>query len=281
MSKDKDEFGTRMKVYEQAEAGRKACPLLPVMIRLDGKGFSKWTKGLKRPYDSRLSEIMVEVTKFLTNELNACFSYTQSDEISLVLYCDKRESDILYDGKLQKLVSVSASMATAFFNSLATKEFPDKPLAFFDSRVWAVPTLTEAANAFLWREQDATKNSISMAARHYYSHKELHGKKGSEMQEMLFQKGVNWNEYPSFSVKRGTFVQRKKKYTKFTTGELEKLPEQHEARRNPDLTIERSVVEEIEMPKFSSVTNRVGVIFRGEDPISSNIKLTMEFSYDH
>lgn len=260
-----DDFGDRMKLYEQAEAGRKALPLLPIVIRLDGKGFSKWTKGLERPYDKRLSDIMVEVTEYLVSELGACIGYTESDEISLVLYSDDIKKEVFFDGKIQKLVSVSASMATASFNLRCQGVF-DKPIALFDSRVWTVPTLGEAANAILWREQDATKNSISMAARCYYSHKELQNKNGAEMQEMLFQKGVNWNDYPAF-FKRGTFVQRRKEQRKFSADELEKLPAQHEARKNPDLVIERSVIKPIDMPKFSSVKNRVGVIFYGEDPI--------------
>ena len=176
-----DAFGDRMKSYERTEAGRRALPLLPIMIRLDGKGFSRWTRGLERPYDVRLSETMVHITERLVEELGACIGYTQSDEISLVLYSDDYHQEVYFGGKFQKLVSVSASMATALFNQRSAEQFPDKPLAFFDSRVWTVPNLTEAANAFLWREIDATKNSVSMAARHYYSHKKLHKKVYNKM----------------------------------------------------------------------------------------------------
>ena len=139
-------------------------------------------------------------------------------------------------------------------------------IAYFDSRVLTVPTLGEGANAFLWREQDATKNSISMVARHYYSHKELMNKNGHKMQELLFAKGVYWNNYPAF-FNRGTFIQKKVKKTKFSPDELDRLPAKHQARSNPDLELERSVIEEIDMPKFSTVENTVGVIFNGEDPI--------------
>ena len=129
-----------------------------------------------------------------------------------------------------------------------------------------MPTLSEASNVFLWREYDATKNSIQMAAHHYYSHKELLGKHTGDMQEMLFQKGINWNDYPAF-FKRGSFFQRKKKMIKFSDVELENLPAKHAARTNPDLKVERSVIEEVNMPPFGKVTNRVGVIFNGEEPI--------------
>lgn len=256
------DFGDRMKFYEQAEAGRKAMPMLPVLVRLDGKGFSKYTKGLERPYDQRLSDIMVEVTRTIVEDTCACVGYTQSDEISLVYYSDDRESQVFFDGKLQKMCSVLASMATAKFNELAKAKFPDKPLAFFDCRVWTVPNLAEAANTFLWRELDASKNSISMAARHYYSHNELNNKNGAEMQEMLFQKGVNWNDYPSF-FKRGTFIQRRKRLRTMSEAELSDIPEKF----RPTAPVERTEVVQIDMPPFVKVTNRVGVIFMGSDPM--------------
>lgn len=139
--------------------------------------------------------------------------------------------------------------------------------ALFDCRVWTTPTLDEAANVFLWRERDATKNSISMAARCYYSHKELLNKSGSEMQEMLFQKGVNWNDYPDF-FKRGTFVQRRTRCSVLTPSELEALPPLHDARKSPDLMVMRSEVCVIEMPPFNKVKNRVAVLFDGTDPVS-------------
>lgn len=187
MSKDKSDFGDRMKIYEQHEAGRRCLPLLPICARLDGRGFSKWTRGLNRPYDQRLSEIMIETTKFLVEESQAKIGYTQSDEISLIF----GESEVFFDGKIQKLVSILASLATAKFNQEATTKLINhiikSGLAFFDCRIWTVPNQTEAANTLLWRELDATKNSISMAAQHYYSHKELDKKTSSEKQEMLHQ----------------------------------------------------------------------------------------------
>jgi len=133
--------------------------------------------------------------------------------------------------------------------------------------VWDMPNLTEATNVFLWREQDATKNAISMAARSYYSAKDLHAKSGAEMQEMLFQKGVNFNDYPAF-FKRGTFVLRRRVSRPFTVEELELLPPKHEARKNPNLVVERSDVYEADMPKFSSVTNRQDVLFFGAKPVT-------------
>jgi tRNA(His) guanylyltransferase len=261
-----DMFGDRMKQYEQAEAGRRFLPLLPIIVRLDGKCFHSFTKRFNRPYDKKLSDIFVDVTKFLVEETNARMGYTQSDEISLVYYSDSYDSQVFYDGKIAKMVSVLTSMCTAKFNQLSFRRDLSGELAMFDCRAWQVPNLVEAANAFLWREQDASKNSISMAARAYFSHKALMNKSGSEMQEMLFsEKGINWNNFPSF-FKRGTFVQRRTTFKTFSAEELESLPPMHDARKNPDLKVERSEVVVLEMPQFSKVTNRVEVIFNGAKP---------------
>lgn len=266
---DKDQFGNRMKAYERREAGRRFLPLLPVCARLDGKGFSRFTKGLQRPFDIRMVELMCRTTVFLVEETQACIGYTQSDEISLVWYSDEYDSQIFFDRRVQKMVSVLASMTTAFFNGHISEHLPEKTgvPALFDCRVWQVPTLEEAANTLLWREYDATKNSVSMAARHYYPHEDLHKKSGNEMQEMLWQQGVNWNDYPPF-FKRGTFVQKRKVIQSFTAEEIEQLPAKHFARKNPALMIERSEVQRLDMPPFAKVKNRIEVIFDGANPVT-------------
>jgi tRNA(His) 5'-end guanylyltransferase len=262
-----DQFGDRMKLYEYQEAGRRFLPLLPVCARIDGKGFSKFTKGLQRPYDTRLVELMCQTTAYLVQETQTCIGYTQSDEISLIWYSNEYKSQIFFDRRIQKMVSVVASMTTAFFNAHLAEHLPEKAgnLALFDCRVWQVPTLEEAANTVLWREFDATKNSISMAARHYYPHTALHKKTGDEMQEMLWQQGVNWNDYPNF-FKRGTFIQKQNVVRTFTAEEIEQLPAKHEARKNPGLTIERPEIQRLDMPPFAKVANRVDVIFSGATP---------------
>jgi len=264
----KDDFGDRMKNFEMAEAGRKLMPLLPVMIRLDGKSFHSFTRGLKRPYDERMSRAMIETTKYLVEETGACIGYTQSDEISLIIYSPDRKSQVFFDGRIQKLTSVIASLASVKFIRLIEELIPEKVhlLPVFDCRVWNVPNKTEAVNCILFREIDCLKNSISMAARSFYSHKEVDRKTGSEQQEMLFKKGINFNDYPVF-FKRGTYVQKIKTSRKFTIDEISKLPKKHAARINSDLVVERSEVKSVEFPKLSSITNGVDVIFDGSEPI--------------
>lgn len=265
MSNSKDLLGDRMKLYEQAEAGRKLMPLVPVCARLDGKGFSKFTKGLNRPFDTGMVDAMTLTTAYLVEETNARIGYTQSDEISLIYFSDDFDSEIFFNGKVQKMVSTLAAMGTVMFNSVLPSCLPSKVglLPTFDCRVWTVPNRTEAANTILWREKDATKNSISMAAQHYYSHKELDEKSSSEKQELLHQKGVNWNDYPDF-FKRGTFIQRRKRFITLTDEELARIPERH--RPAKDQKVERSHVVTLPMPPFGKVINREGVIFNGEEP---------------
>ena len=256
-----------MKAYE-ASFDLRATPLLPVIARLDGKNFHNFTKGLNRPFDVRLSNCMTELTKFLVEETQAIIGYTQSDEITLVYHSLDLKSQIYFDGRINKMVSILSAMATLKFNQLIALSIPEKsklnPL--FDCRVFQVANREEAINCLLWRQIDALKNAISMAAQHYYSHKELHQKTGKEKQEMLFKKGINFNNYPTF-FKRGSFVLRRTKKTKFSCEELEKLPLKHEARANPDLKVLRSISEVVELPPLSKISNKEGVLFLGENPI--------------
>lgn len=267
-----DEFGDRMKLYEGVESERRLMPLIPAIARLDGKCFTKFTEGLQRPFDPRFSDLMVATMVFLVKKTNASCGYTQSDEITLGWYSWDYKSEFWFDGRIQKINSVLSAMTSVFFNRKLASFVPEKEEAItdgegpvFDCRVWNVPTVEEGANAFLWREQDATKNSISMATRHYYSPKEMHLKSGAEMQEMLWKKGVNWNDYPA-SFKRGVYLQRKKIVSRFTEDEIEALPPQHNARTNPDLVVERTEYRRLDLPKMTTVVNRASVIFFGAEP---------------
>ena len=268
IKKSKDTFGDRMKMYEQEYAGKKIMPLLPICVRLDGKGFSKFTKGMERPYDANFRDVMKFVTTKLVEQTSALVGYTQSDEISLILYSDSLDKQLFFDRKIQKMVSVLSAMATFYFQEGLRQFMPDRygREAFFDCRVWGVPNKMEAVNSLVWREMDATKNSISMAASCYYSHKALMGKTGSEKQEMLFQKGINWNDYP-VQYKRGTYIMRRKMEIPFTTEELSRLPEKHEARKNPNLKVLRSVVDEVVLPPIRKIKNKVEVFFEGAEPV--------------
>jgi tRNA(His) 5'-end guanylyltransferase len=262
-----DDLGDRMKLYEGAESARRLMPLLPVLARIDGRAFHAFTRGMVRPFDPTFSAMMVDTTVELVRMTGACMGYTQSDEISLAWHATDPRSQIWFDGRVAKMTSQLAAQATLIFYRLVLERYPQyadrRPT--FDARVWSVPNRTEGANAFLWREWDATKNSVSMAASAYYSHKALMGKNGAQKQDMLHAKGINWNDYPAL-FKRGAFVQRRTRSIPFSAEELSRLPPKHEARTNPGLVVERSVCTVLDMPPFGTVTNREAVIFDGAEP---------------
>lgn len=213
MSKEKrlDKLGDRMKAFERIETDQKFRPNSWLYVRIDGRSFSKFTKGLKRPYDQGMSMLMIETTKYLVDQFNCLVGYSQSDEISLLLY-NGYESSCVFDGKKQKLISTLAATASAFFNSKLHQYLPEKVdysrVPTFDCRIFEVPDASEAMNAFYWRELDCVKNSISMAAHDKFSHKELHKKNAADMKDMLLNcKGISWDEFPDF-FKYGTYCKR-------------------------------------------------------------------------
>lgn len=196
-----DPLGDRMKDgYERCT--RNFLPRRTyTIIRLDGKAFHTYTRGLEKPFDLQLMEDMAQTTAFLCKNVpGVCYAYTQSDEISLLTTDFARTSTrAWFDGNVQKIVSISAAMATAEFNRLRPGN-----LAFFDSRVFTIPDPVEVANYFIWRQQDAMRNAVSMAAQAKFSHKALHGKSSAQMQEMLWQDAnIDFNAYPPHC-KRGT-----------------------------------------------------------------------------
>jgi len=245
-------------------------PTLPVIIRLDGNNFHNWTKGLKRPFDENLSNLMIDTTKMLVHETNAVVGYTQSDEITLILYSGDRKSAIYNDGKKQKILSKLTGKLTPYFNDTRKEFLPNhNKIANFDCRIYQTPTLHDAAIQLLWRENDATKNSISMLAQSLFPHEDLQNLNGSQMQDkMMNEKGVNWNDLP-VKYKRGSYVKRIVTSKPFTTEELASLPPLHNAHKNPDLVIERNVIKDIEFPIFNKIKNKDRVIFFDEEPILS------------
>lgn len=267
---DFETLGDWCKWLERNFSGEVMIPTLPVIIRLDGNNFHSYVKGLEKPFDERLTQLMVETTKFLVQETNAVVGYTQSDEITLVLYSSDRKSAIYNDGKKQKIVSKLTAKCVNFFNEKRKELLPDhNKLAIFDCRIYQTPTLHDACVQLLWRENDATKNSISMLAQSLFSHSELQNLNGNEMQsKMVLERGVNWNDLET-RFKRGTYVKRIKTSKPFTTEELKSLPPMHQAHKNPDLLTERSIIKEIEYPIFSKISNKEDVIFCDAEPILS------------
>lgn len=240
-------------------------PLLPVIIRLDGANFHNWTKGLERPFDHKLIGVMQETTRQLVTHTNATIGYTQSDEITLVLYSTDLNSTIYHDGKKSKILSKLAAYCSVIFNDIAKSYLPDHgKIATFDARIFQVPNLEWAYKQLLWREKDAVKNSISMLAQHHFHHNTLQGLNRNQLQEKLFtEKGVNWNSLPN-CCKRGTYFKRKtitQSFVSMTPDEISLLPPMHNARNNPESEFERNVIEELDIPILSKITDWETLLF--------------------
>jgi tRNA(His) 5'-end guanylyltransferase len=251
----------RMRYLEQMEAGRRLMPRLPILARLDGKCFTRLTQGLARPYDPAFMSDMITCARDLGDEFQARAVHTQSDEITLAFWSDDPRSELPFGGKLHKMISVLASTLTVLFNE--GRRDAGHASGTFDCRVWQVPTLEEATNVFLWRERDATRNSVQAAARSVYSHKQCKHKNGGQLQEMLHAKGINWNDYPD-GFKRGTYLRRVKIARTLTAAEMAKIPERH--RPEPDVLVERTCYELGSPCTISRIANRVDWLFRGAEP---------------
>jgi tRNA(His) 5'-end guanylyltransferase len=215
-------LGDRLKVLEMAEAGRRAVLDVPVIARLDGRAFHTYTRGMKRPFDERMQYMMRNTTSGLVAEFHALVGYTQSDEITLVW-----DKPTLFDGRFQKLTSVLAGYASATFmrEHILTGGFYSQTPCF-DCRVFQVNNLDDALDVLAWREDDAVKNSVAMAAQSVYSHKQLMNKHRGDMMDMLHAKGINWNDYPAH-FKRGIYLKRIVEDRTLTEAERDAIPEAH------------------------------------------------------
>lgn len=263
MTRLADEFGDRMKTYESVETARRLDTSLPIYARIDGRSFSRFTRGMERPFDLRMTNAMIETTRHLVDATHARIGYTQSDEISLIWLAENDASDTFFSGKIQKLASVLASLAAAKFARVCPAGFEDR-LPHFDARVFSLPNKTEGANAFLWRAMDARKNAISMVAQAHFSPRQLHGQGQRAMLDMLSEKGVQFESYPT-AFKQGPFLRRVSVERDLTLAELDRIPEQH----RPTGPVTRTEVMALAIPPFIRVANREAVIFDGAAPTLS------------
>ena len=225
----KDDLGKRMKENYENRAKTSLIRRMPVAIRIDGKAFHTFTRGLKKPFDEILIEAMQDTMLYLCKNIQGCvLGYTQSDEITLILKdYETIESEAWFDYEVQKLCSISASMATLAFNK-AFKQYADIHCinwdtgfhpssveiekeesdyraaltkatvtgAMFDARCFNIP-IEEVTNLIYWRQLDATRNSIQMVAQANFPHKQLQGLNSSQLQDkLMLEKGINWNDFP-------------------------------------------------------------------------------------
>ena len=234
---DRSDLAIRMKENYEKRAQTKLIRRMPVAIRIDGKAFHTFTCGFREPFDKILMQAMQETMLYLCENIQGCvFGYTQSDEITLILIDYQTfETEAWFDYEVQKMCSMSASMATMAFNKyftknveyfskskdvvgyneqyfgdyndaiiqLATYEKAIEKGAMFDARCFNIPK-EEVTNLIYWRQLDAIRNSIQMVGQANFSHQELQNKTCNMIQDMLHeQKGINWNDFP-IPCKRGT-----------------------------------------------------------------------------
>ncbi|MEP3278190.1 MAG: tRNA(His) guanylyltransferase Thg1 family protein [Stappiaceae bacterium] len=267
MSRLVDELGERMKAYEGSEAKRRLDLTLPVCARIDGRSFSKFTKGFKRPFDDVISKAMRAACARLIKETHAKLSFVQSDEINLIWQANENGS-IMFDGRLQKTSSVLASIATSEFTlNMLEQGYEDivrARLPVFDARVWQVPSRDEASNVIVWRSQDARKNGVSSACRSHISAKAMHGLNQSDMLAAMAELGTDYHATYPASDRYGVYMQRKTKPVYIEDETWANIPE---ANKPEDRTVLRGVIERLPVEYFGDVKNRVDVIFDGADPI--------------
>lgn len=270
MDTSKDTLGDRMKQYEASTTEQYFMRTLPLYARIDGRAFHTFTRGLESQFSTvgnyahQFSKAMQYSCAELVKEFNADLGFVQSDEISLGW---KSVEKAPFEGRIFKLESVIASQATGFFYKFALDESMDaeqglssdrlklrervlKICPTFDCRVYQVPSLEELVNCFVWRENDAIKNSISSYAMEFYSTKQLMKKNQKDRLELLDEDGHPWRDLP-IQMRRGTYFARKVK--NFT---------------GPQGDYVRTIVEEVfTHEQLAKIDNKVGYVFGWEEPI--------------
>lgn len=282
---DNTALARRMKKFYENVPKTRLIRRMPVCIRLDGKAFHTFLKGFKKPFDDLFIKTMQETMLYLCKNIQGCvLGYTQSDEISLILIdYQNLTTSAWFDDEVQKICSVSASMATLTFNKLLKNnvdkykvekwdgvskykngedEYIETLLravdkgAMFDSRCFNIPK-EEVANLIFWRQFDASKNSIQMVGRANFSHKELKNKSCNDIQDMLMtQKGINWNDLPTYQ-KRGSCCVKRNFWIDKNDGE-EFSKEYSEA-------LDRTAIDENAIKRTKWIIDENIPIFKGEN----------------
>ena len=263
----KDNLGDRMKAYESPETDRLIDPKRPLVTRLDGRAFSTFTRGMRKPFDARFSDIMRTVTAHLIEQAGARVGYTQSDEITLVFKPDTPASEPIFGGRAFKITSVLASMASAKFTLLAADVWPERVeriVPSFDCRVFNVPSRMEAVNALIWREQDAARNAVQSVAQAHFSPEKIHGKSAAELVKMLEEIGVSIDAFP-VALRLGRYLARRPFETTLSAEALARVPEQY----HPSGTVMRSRVVDLELAPLAARKDRVELIFGFREPTAA------------
>lgn len=269
MKKTLGNLSSRMKIYESVHTETSLVPGIPVYVRIDGRAFHTFTRGLEKPFDSDFAWTMKETTKHLHDKTNAFISYVQSDEISL---CYLEPKKMPFETRLFKLESVLAGMASAAFcvhgSKTKLKSRIEKFIPHFDCRVCQMP-LEDIPNMLLFRERDCLKNAITLVALEHFSNKQIHKKTGEEKIEMLKSIGIDFNKDIDEDFRYGAWFKRVVFEKALDAETLAKIPEkQRKFDENGEMKVVRSEIRQIKfgMP-LSIMENRNSVVLQGAIPI--------------
>lgn len=204
--------------------------------------------------------------RFLGEGGQRCSALTR--QITLIWLSDEWNSHIFFEGKIHKMESILASMTSVYFNKMLPNCIPEKKekMPVFDCRVFQVPTEFEASNNIIWRQQDAQRNSVQMAARAFFGHQECENLSAFELRVKMKKAGIVWEEFPEF-FRQGTIIRKRTLNRLLTEEEMALLPEKHNAKTNPEFKIKRTAVAaENNFPKIVLLQNREDVLLRGAEP---------------
>lgn len=262
-------LGDRMKEFEMVHTQTSLVPGIPVYVRIDGRSFHTFTRGLQKPFDPDFAWTMKETTKHLHDKTNAFISYVQSDEISLAYL---EPSKMPFETRLFKLESVLAGMASAAFcvygSKTKLKDRIEKFIPHFDCRVCQMP-LEEIPNMLLFRERDCLKNAITLESLEHFSNKQIHKKNSEEKIEMLKGIGIDFSKDIDEDFRYGSWFRRVVFQKELDVETLAKIPEkQRKLDGNGKMVVTRSEVRQIRfgMP-LSKIENKLEVILGAEDPL--------------
>lgn len=260
----KDDLGDYLKSeYEKPETERRFPRQAPIYVRLDGRAFSNFTRRLQaeKPFDGSLTWKMIGLARHLVVRTGARIAYTQSDEISLILYEPDLSKTLFFDGRVQKLTSVLAGMASGCFNRMFSPDEVhrasiDQMPPVFDCRAFSVPNREEAAKVILWRQKDCVKNAITLIASKHYSHDKLMGMSTRDRVSAIEQAGDSLCNYP-IENRQGVFLRQETVRRELTQEELARIPAQYQ----PTEPIERSEINSYSLPVISNLSNPTEFLF--------------------
>lgn len=255
------EFEALGKVHKKYESMNQQYFMdgLPIMVRLDGRGFSKFTKDMDKPFDDNFKECMLAAATECLKESNAIVAYTGSDEITLIIPANSN----YFGYRKSKIETILASTATAAFIVRLAELMPKKVIGLpkFDARAWQYPTTQLCLDSLLWRETDCTRNSLSMVCQKYFTQRQLEGAGTKSQHDMLHSIGVNWADYPDH-YKRGTYLAKRDKEFELEKEIWDRIPERNRSSTNKFM---RRVIVDLKMPPIQKVQNLYEVIFEEAD----------------